>query len=315
MYDETDQRRILYKIARSYYEDGLTQKQIGKRFGLSRIKVSRMLKQAREQKIVQINLSAPEDGRSDLEHAIEKKCGIDEVITTTPPSYNREGIIRALGPLAAEALVRSIKGDEVIGLTWGSSLLSVVDSLPAEHWPAIRVVQMLGGMSQPDAEINGVDLTRRMAQAFEAKPIILSAPGIVNSPEVRNALINDPAVSKALNMAAAAQIAVVGLGVFSPDSAVLQNEIFTPQEVDRLVAKGAIGDICLQFFNQNGERIEDPIHNRIIGLELPQIKRISRVIGVAGGEEKWIAIRAALRAKLINVLVTDDRTAERLLRN
>ena len=83
----------------------------------------------------------------------------------------------------------------------------------------------------------------------------------------------------------------------------------------RLVAKGAIGDICLQFFNQNGERIEDPIHNRIIGLELSQIKRISRVIGVAGGEEKWIAIRAASRAKLINVLVTDDRTAEMLLRN
>lgn len=315
MYDEIDQQRILYKIARSYYEDGLTQKQIGKRLGLSRIKVSRMLKQAREQKIVQISLSAPEDGRSDLEHAIEKKYGIDEVITTTPPSYNREGVIRALGPLAAEALVRSIKGDEVIGLTWGSSLLSVVDSLPAEHWPAIRVVQMLGGMSQPDAEINGVDLTRRMAQAFEAKPIILSAPGVVNSPEVRNALINAPAVSKALSMAAAAQIAVVGLGVFSPDSAVLQNEIFTPQEVDRLVAKGAIGDICLQFFNQNGERIEDPIHNRIIGLELHQVKRISRVIGVAGGEEKWIAIRAALRAKLINVLVTDDRTAEMLLRN
>jgi DNA-binding transcriptional regulator LsrR (DeoR family) len=250
-----------------------------------------------------------------LEHAVETKFGIDEVITTLPSSYSRDGIIRALGPVAAEVLIRSIKGDEVIGLTWGSSLLSVVDSLPVEHWPAIRIVQMLGGMSQPDAEINGVDLTRRMAQSFEAKPIILSAPGIVNSVEVRNALINDPAVSRTLAMAAAANVAVVGLGVFSQDSAVLQNEVFTQNEIDRLIAKGAVGDICLQFFNKHGDRIDDPINNRIIGLELQQIKRISRVIGVAGGEEKLEAIRAALIGKLINVLVTDDRTAENLLRS
>jgi DNA-binding transcriptional regulator LsrR (DeoR family) len=306
-------RKLLYKIAVLYYQDGLTQKQIGKRFGLSRIKVSRLLRQAREKKVVQIHITPADGPLAELERAIDAKYNLDEVIATTPPEYSRSAIIKSLAPVAVEGIMRSIQGKEVIAITWGSSLNAMVDALPPANYPNIRVVQCLGGLSSPDAEVNGVDIVRRLAQSLGARPLLLSAPGLVANKDVRDALLMDTQISKILSIASKADIAVVGIGVYNSESVILQNNILSNAEMERLKAKGAVGDIGMRFFNCWGEKIEDEIDERIIGLDLEHYKRIKRVIGVAGGEDKVEAIRAALHGKLIDVLVTDDKTAQYLL--
>jgi DNA-binding transcriptional regulator LsrR (DeoR family) len=279
-------RKLLYKIALLYYEDGLTQKQIGKRFGLSRIKVSRLLRQAREKKVVQIHITPADGSLAELERAIDSKYNLDEVIAITPPEYSRSAIIKSLAPVAVEGIMRSIQGKEVIAITWGSSLNAMVDSLPPANYPNIRVVQCLGGLSSPDAEVNGVDIVRRLAQSLGARPLLLSAPGLVANKDVRDALLMDTQISKILSIASKADIAVVGIGVYNPESVILQNNILSNAEMERLKAKGAVGDIGMRFFNCWGEKIEDEIDERIIGLDLEHYKRIKRVIGVAGGEDK-----------------------------
>jgi DNA-binding transcriptional regulator LsrR (DeoR family) len=98
-----------------------------------------------------------------------------------------------------------------------------------------------------------------------------------------------------------------------PDSVVAQAGILTGEEIERLIALGAVGDIALRFFDADGREVEHEINDRIIGLDLDQIRNIPRVIGVAGGAEKFDVIRAALRGKIVDVLVTDDRIAGRLL--
>lgn len=310
---DNNSRKLLYKIAISYYEDGLTQKQIGKRFGLSRIKVSRLLRQAREQKVVQINIAPSNSSHAELERALASKYNLDEVITTTPPNYTGSGIARSLAHLVVESLLRSVQGKGVIAITWGTTLNAVIDFLPATNWPNVRIVQSLGGLSSPEAEINGVDLVRRMAQTLGARPLLLSAPGLVANKSIRDALLMDPNISNTLQIAAKADIALVGIGVFSPESVIIQNNILSNSDIERLKAKGAVGDIGMRFYNSQGEKVDDQIDERIIGLDLEQFKRIKRVIGVAGGDSKYEAIHAALKGKLIDVLVTDDRTAARLL--
>jgi DNA-binding transcriptional regulator LsrR (DeoR family) len=312
---DSDQKRLLYKLARAYYEDGETQKQIGNRFGLSRIKVSRMLRQAREQKVVQIMLFPGNHANTELEHRIEQKYGIHEVIAVTPEQYTPHEIRKSLGVIAADLLVRTIQGTETIAVTWGNSLLAVVDALPGGYLPDLKIVQSLGGLSRPDAHINGVELTRRMAEAFGTIPLLLPAPGVVKHKSVRDSLLTDPQISQILAAASKANIAIVGVGSPTTDSVVRTGQIFSNEDIQRQLTKGAVGDIGLRFFNACGEKVEDEINNRIIGLELDQIRRIPRVIAVAGGPEKAGVIRAALRGKLINVLVTDDRTAELLLRD
>lgn len=306
-------KKLLYKIAKAYYEDGLTQGEIGKRFGLSRIKISRLLQQARDERIVQITVIPPYESKVDLEREIEAKYGLDEVVIVSPTNYDKAVIARELGPAAADCLLRSLQGDEVLALSWGTTLLAVVDALPAQNWPDMKVVQILGGLGRPEAETHGTDLTRRMAEAFGCRPRLLPAPGIVSSKLVKDALMSDPQIADTLTLAAQADIALVGIGRPTPDSVVMQAGTLTEMELQQLQNCGAVGDIALRFFDTQGQLVDHEICNRIIGLDLEQIKNIPRVIGAAGGEEKFETIRAAVRGKLVNVLVTDDKTAIRLL--
>ncbi|MBN1934995.1 MAG: sugar-binding transcriptional regulator [Anaerolineae bacterium] len=307
-------KKLLYKVAKAYYEDDLTQQQIGQRLGLSRIKVSRLLSRAREDKIVQIAVVAPQSSNADLEREIEARYGLHEAIvvasTRLAPTLRSGGEI---GAAAAECLARGLQGDEVLTLSWGTTLLSVVDALPAQSWPEIKVVQMLGGLGLPEADVYGADLVHRTALALGAKPHMLSAPGIVASALVRDALLADPQIAGTLTLAAQADLALVGLGRPTPESVLMRSGILSQDELDKLHALGAVGDIALRFFDARGKPVEHEINERIIGLDLEQMRRIPRVIGVAGGPDKYEVIRAALRGKLIDVLVTDEETGRRLM--
>ena len=314
MTSDANKRKLLYKIAKAYYEDDLTQARIGKRFGLSRIKVSRLLQQAREEKLVQIVIIPPEDSNADLERELEAKYGLDESVIISPSSYDKPVITRELGKAAADYFIRGLQGQEVVAVSWGYTLLSTVDALSVNNWPEMIVVQMTGGLGRPESEIYGADVPRRMAQALGAKPHLIPAPAVVTSKMVRDALLADSLITDTLAMAAKADVAVVGIGVLGPGSVVMQaSTLLTAAKIEDLEAQGAVGDIALRFFDAEGRPVEDEVNDRMIGLSLGQVRRIPRVIGVAGGVDKFEVIRAALRGKLVKVLVTDDQIAARLL--
>ncbi len=306
-------KNLLYKIAKAYYEDNLTQEEIGRRFGMSRIKISRMLQQARDEKIVQITIVPPHESNTELEREIEACFGLYEVVVTTLNGSDTRTVNRELGQAAANYLLRILQGHEVLTISWGTTLAALVDVLPSQFWPEMKIVQMLGGLGQPESETYGGDLIHRLAQTFNARPRIIPAPGIVKSKLVRDALLADPQISDTLALAAKADVALVGIGQPTRDSVVMRSGILADEELAQLNANGAVGDIALRFFGTDGQAVQHEICDRIIGLDLLQIQKIPRVIGVAGGETKFPVIRAALRGRLINVLVTDDQTALRLL--
>jgi DNA-binding transcriptional regulator LsrR (DeoR family) len=310
----TDRKKLLYKIAKAYYEDNLTQEEIGKLFGLSRIKVSRLLQQARDERIVHITIIPPTESNVELERELAARYGLDEVVIVSPSDYNKAVIIRELGTATVDYLMRCLQGNEVLSISWGTTLLAVVEALPAQNWPQMKVVQMLGGLGRQESETYGADLVHRVAQTFNAKPRMIPAPGIVSSQMVRDALLTDAQIASTLALAAQADIAVVGIGRPTPDSVVMQSGILTEEEFAHLQACGAVGDIALRFFDTQGHAVQHEICGRIIGLDLEQIKRIPRVIGAAGGVEKVEVIRAALQGQLINVLVTDEQSALLLLK-
>ncbi len=314
MMSELEHRRILYKIARAYYDDSLTQQQIGDRFGLSRVKVSRLLRQAREDKVVQITIASPQGSNADLERHLEEKYELKEAMVVTCPTRGSGAVITELGRVAAACLTRCLQGHEVLALSWGTAVLSTVNALAPMDLPDVRVVQFLGGLGELEAETHGAELARRMAQTLGAKPRLIHAPGIVKDKVIRDALATDPQVADTLELAARADVAIVGIGALEPGSTLLSNgNTLTAEEIADLKAHGVMGDIALQFFDADGHKVDHPINDRIVGTHLDKIKRIERVIAVAGGTEKGPAIRAALRGRLINVLVTDDHTAKRLL--
>jgi len=314
MASDRDRQRLLVKIARLYYEDGLTQEQIGRRFGLSRIKISRLLRRAREEGIVRIAVLPPDGSNADLERELEAAYGLDEAVVVSSSAGDPTTIARGLGPAAAACLSRSVLGREVLTLSWGTTLLSVVDALSPLRCSGLKVVQMLGGLGQPEADVYGADLVLRVAQALDARPRLVPAPGIVSSAMVRDALLADPQISDALALASRADVALVGIGRPSPESVVIQSGILSQADLADLEACGAVGDIALRFYDRHGQAVSHEINDRIIGIDLDQLRRIPRVIGVAGGGSKLEVVRAALRGRLVHVLVTDERLATLLLR-
>jgi DNA-binding transcriptional regulator LsrR (DeoR family) len=310
----SEDHRLLYRIAHAYYVDELTQREIADRFRLSRPKVSRLLQKGRDEGVISIVLAPPPGDLADLEHRLEALYGLEEVaLVATADQRDLASVNRQLGTAGAECLVRCLQDGQILAMSWGTTLLSVTDALPARSWPNTRVVQMLGGLGDPGAESHGVDLTYRMAEALGARPRPVLSPGVVSNNRIRDALLDDPQVRSTLTLAASADVAIVGIGVPKPGSVVMQAGILTQADVRDLKAGGAVGDIALRFINADGQPVDHEINDRTIALELEAIKSIPRVIGVAGGAEKLEVIRAALRGELIDVLVTDQATGAALL--
>lgn len=309
-----DEHSFLYKVAQAYYLEGATQDEVGRRFGISRIKVSRLLKKAREQQVVQITVSAPSDSLAEVELQLANHLGLDELVIAAPSTFDGAAVVGALGEAAAPVLLRHLGEKGTLAVSWGTTLSAVADALPRRVMPQVTVVQMLGGLGRPEAETHGAEITRRLASALGGRPRMLASPGIVASREVRDALLSDPQVYDTLALAASAQVALVGVGIPSDASVTLrEGAILSRADLAELNARRAVGDISLRYFDVAGKPVDTSLDARIIGLEREQIGRIPRVIAVAGGMFKVAAIRAALKGHLMNVLVTDVFVARRLL--
>ncbi len=312
MHLDREAHRLLYRIAQAYYGDGDTQQQIARRFGLSRPKVSRLLQKARDAGVVNIALVPPRGGLADLERAVEQRYGLEEVVlVAVSDPDDPERVALELGPAAAGCLTRNLAKGAVLGLAWGRTILATVDALPAYPVVGSTVVQLNGGLGPVGALEHSTEVARQVAQKLGARLRLLPAPGIVSSSEAAAALRADSHISEVLEQAAAADVALVGLGVPTPDSVLLRDgHILTPADLERLQAAGAVGDLILRYIDSKGEPLNLELNDRIIGLTLAELSRISRVIAVAGGTVKHGIVHAALRGGWLDVLVTDQVTAE-----
>jgi len=315
----SDHQRLLVKIAKLYYEQEETQSQISKRLRLSRQKVQRLLKEARQEGIVQLSIRPLMGVFDDLERKLEDNFGLREVIVIEIKDYHdHKEVTREIGAAAAEFLLRILQENDLLTISWGSSLLGMVDSLHASmsrvEIDGIKVVQGLGGLGDPTNETHAAELTRRFASVLGGQAALLPAPGIVGSPAVGEAFKTDPHVQNALRMAASANLAFMGIGAPRKDSILIQQgNIVDWQELKLLKAQGAVGDINLRYFDHHGRSIDSDLNSRVIGLTLDEIRRINTVVGIAGGEAKYDAILGAVNGHLIDVLVTDHITAQNLL--
>lgn len=312
-----EELRLLSKISKLYYEEGLTQDEIVEKLNLSRSKISRLLQQARERGVVQISVISPPGIYSDLESRLERRYHLHEaVVVEAREPDSQPAVSREVGLGAAAYLQRTISSTDIIGITWGTTLGHMVFGMQPRPTPGAQVVQINGGLGRPEAEVHATELCRRLARLLDCNLTLLPAPGIVDNQEIKRAFLSDSHVQRALELFDHLTVAFVGIGSPTPDSVVMRDgSILTRDELGDLVSKGAVGDIALRYFNANGEPIQSEIDQRVIGITLKQLAGVNRVVGVAGGPQKVTAIRGALRGGLINVLITDNVTAALLLDN
>lgn len=311
----TEELRLMTKVATMYYERNLRQTDIARQLDLSQATVSRLLKRALQEEIVRISVSTPMGCYPELEKAVEECYGLKGVIITDAGS-DRDERQRNVGAAAAYYLETTIHNGEIIGISsWSESLLATANAMqPLSRNVSAHVVQILGGIGNPSAEKHAVQLTQRLARLVHGEATLLSAPGVVGSGETRDILMADSFVRDAINAFDTVTLALVGIGTVEPSQLLASSgNVFSEDELNSLRATGAVGDVCLRFFDEQGQPVDSPLNNRVIGMSLGQLKQVKRTVGIASGKRKFPAIRAALRGGWIHVLITDQHTAEHLI--
>lgn len=303
------------KVARMYYDQGIRQQEITERLNIHQSKISRMLKRAREANIVRISVTTPSGFFPDLEDALESRFHLKEAVVVDSDG-DEERIVRDLGATAAFYVENTIKPEMIIGISsWSRSLFSMVDTLhPSNAGVGGKVVQILGGVGNASTPYQAMLLAQRLAGLIGASPVLLQAPGVVGSPQAKAVLVKDAAVQQASKLFSKLDLALVGIGSLEPSSILSSSgNIFSVEERRQLRRSGAVGDICFQFIDKEGRLVASPLMERVIGIDLVTLQSTPRVVGIAGGEAKIPAILASLKARWINILITDRRTAERLI--
>jgi DNA-binding transcriptional regulator LsrR (DeoR family) len=312
-----DELRLMTRVARMYYEQGMRQTEIAEQLALSQSTISRLLKRAEQEKIVRVTVSVPDGVYPELEEVLISQYGLRHAVVADCVSCDdEEEILHNVGAAAAYYLETTIENGECIGISsWSATLLAMVDAMhQIPRAMGARVVQILGGASESPAKTHAVYLASQLGTLVRGEVTFLTAPGIVGSKEARGILLNDSYVHGAIELFDEVTLALVGIGVVEPSPLLASSgNIFSPEEQAMLREHGAVGDVLIHFFDSQGQPVNTPLDNRVIGMSLEQLKRVRRSVGVAGGKRKHEAIHGALKGGLVNTLITDRFTAERLV--
>lgn len=314
-----DLLRLTTRVASMYYEHGMGQTQIAEQLGLSQARVSRLLKQAEPLGIVKITVHVPEGVHAEVEEKLEERYQLDEAIVVEVDAASQrddEAMARELASSTASYLELKVPMLASIGVSsWSSTLLAAVNAMrPTTAGETKSVVQVLGGVGFADAQRFATRLTERLAELSNAEPIFMLAPGVVTTLAAKRALLADPSCRRAIERFDDLSALLLGIGAIPPSRMLRESgDVFTDQDLEDLKRAGAVGDVCMRFFDAQGEPVKTSFDERVIGIGVDQIRQTRRRVAVAGGRRKFEAIRGALRGGWANTLITDLDTARRLL--
>jgi DNA-binding transcriptional regulator LsrR (DeoR family) len=295
-----------------YYEQNMSQDQIARSLITSRSNISRILSVAKKRGIVEIKINESTKRETDIEEMLISRFGLRAALVAKVPRSTSD--YKAVGQLAVQSFLNHLKPRVKVAISWGRSIQAMVDALDNESRPDLTFVPLMGGMTSIPSAYSGETLIRSLAEKFNADYQILHAPTIVQSSDIKVALMKEPSVASVIESVRNADVAFVGIGSRGANSSVhiLQSAGIDEKNNPEFFAKWA-GDLAGRFFDRDGKSVSKQLDSRTVGLELDEIAKIRRVVGVAAGDEKTEGILAALRGGLISELVTSSNCALKLL--
>lgn len=309
-----DEVGLLIEAARQYYEEDLTQAEIARSMGTSRSTVSRLLRDARHYGIVEIKVNYSWARSHRLEQELRERYALREVKVLQNPGYSVEQMYEGMGRLAAAYLGGVVRNDMILGVSYGRSIESTIRNMNPRERVAMTVVQIIGALGSKNPLIEGANHTRELAHKYGAAYRYLYAPLMVESPEAREIILQEPLVQEVLAMGRQADAVLIGIGTPASNSFEhIWSGYMSRHDLAKMKAAGAVGHMCAEFFGKDGHILDVPFNHRTISIGLSTLTEIELVIAVAGGTEKANAILGALRGGYVDVLITEEEAARRVL--
>lgn len=308
--------QLLVQTARMYYEQQLTQAEIGRRLDTSRSTVSRLLQEARDTGVVQITINYPWERDRQLEEQLGSLFELQTVRVLRGMSRSSAEVMEGMGVLAADYLNGIITDNLILGVSYGRSIASTIKHIqPQKGNINLTVVQIIGALGSKNPLIEGPDLVREMANAHGGVYRYLYAPLIVEDYRTRDLLLQEPYIQETLSLGKRADVIVIGIGALtSSTSGLIWTGYLTEKEQRWLSNIGSVGHMCAQFFDARGDVLDIELNKRTISIGLKALHSVKNVVTIAGTKEKAQAILGALRGQYIDTLITDDQAAREIVR-
>lgn len=302
--------RLISQVLAMYYFEENTQSVIAKKLGISAAKVSRLIKYARENNMVEITINTPFQQAFEIEKKLEMISGIKKTIVVPSLSDSDETVMRSVGKATADYLLSQVKNGDTIGVGGGHTLNVMFKEISAGKNYDVTVVPCIGGV-QGLLENSTNFLTNDLAKRLGGKFKQLHAPAFVESKEARDALMQMGHVKEIFDIARAANIVLVVVGAIDPDkSSFFKFTQLPAAELQNVIKeRNAAGEITSHVFDTNGKLCAPEYSERVVGLTLDEVCAIPQTIGVAGLRSKVKPVAAALKGGLLDALIIDESTA------
>ncbi|MEL7886758.1 MULTISPECIES: sugar-binding transcriptional regulator [Serratia] len=305
---------LLTEIAVAYYQDEITQEEIAKKFGISRIKVGRLLKRAKEEGIVEINVRYHPVFSTRLEQQMMERFPISRALIALD-HQDEEEQRRQVAALVSNYLAMSLKDDMVLAVGQGRNVAAIADHVGSVTERNCKFICGIGGTHRPGDAINADHISRRLAKKFGGSSETLYAPAYVENRALKDAFMQNGTIKETLDRARKADVALVGIGDMNENSYMVKLGWFTPHEIiDASLNQGVIGDIAgYDFFNAQGQHVDTVMNDRVIGLSIDELRKIPCVIAIASENTKALAILGALRTGAIDIIATSALNVRTIL--
>lgn len=305
------EEQLATRAAWLYFVAGLTQVQIGKQLGVNRTRVNRLLAQARDQGLVQINITGRLASCVELEEKLKQHYGLeDATVVPTPPDQTL--IPQVIASAAAAVLSERLKDGMSVGVGWGRTLRLSIQSVPRRQLSRLSVVSLLGGLTRGSA-MNPHETASHLADLVGAQCYYVAAPALTDTESTRKLLMTQPMLREIFERGEKVDLAFLSVGELTQNCTMTRVGLVSRTEVDDLIKAGAVGDICAHWVDDHGRLVNHPLNSRVVALSPEKLKSIPCVVIASGGKTKSAALRGVLKGGMCDVVITDELTAKAIL--
>lgn len=307
-----DKDKLAINVAKLYYRSDFSQQKIAQELGVSRPSISRLLQYAKDNGYVNIQIVDPVEDMSIMEQRLKDKLHLKDVKITSSTINDEEEIKKYISIAAAQYLDGIIKDGDIIGVGWGTTLYNMSQALMPRSIKGSQVVQLEGGLSNSEWNNYSREILENFANNFNTVAQYLPLPVIFDNKATKEQVDKDRYIKRILELGRHANIALFSVGTVRPNALFFRLGYTDIQEQEK-IQRNSVGDICSRFFDVEGRVCNRDLDERTVGITLSELRDKEYSIMISGGEGKINAIKAALKGRYANVLITDQFTGKALL--
>ena len=308
-----DNKRLIIKACKLFYEDNMSQKDIASTLGISKPQICRMLNFAKENHIVEFTINNPYSQEFKLEKKLTEKYHLKDAYVFNFSYESPEEAIKKLGEYAADQLDKYFTNNTTVGVMSGRTIAAISNSAHKLTREGLTFIPLVGNMGSEGHDWHANVIAENFAHKTGGDYRLLNAPIIFQTKETCNLIKKEPSISQILDKGKSCNIALVGIGQINLSSTTYRSGAFSKDDITKLTAQNATASVCTSYISRDGTLLDTELNQRSIGVSLDDLTQ-STTIAISTGVEKIEAIKSTLKSGYIDIFMTSQDVAEKLIK-